>query len=96
MKTTDDNLTASDIINFKAGVELGYSLGTWNEDAEVLKSVNALVFRYQNHPFCRGLRGGFDKANLDKKLAKDKEIEERMDDVFKIHNEQREQNDLER
>lgn len=96
MKTTKENYTISDTINFKSGVNLGYSLGTWHDDPEILKTANSLVFRYQQHPFCRGLKVGFDKAHLHKRLEKEAKKNDRMDDVFKIHNESREQKDLER
>jgi hypothetical protein len=96
MKTSENNYSATDMVNFKAGVELGYSLSIWNEDPEVLKSVNSLVFRYKEHPFCRGLRLGFDKAQIDQKKEKEVLSEERMSEIFNIHNNNREYEDLER
>jgi len=96
MKTKKENYTATDMVNFKSGVELGYSLAIWNEDPEILKSVKALVFRYKEHPFCRGLRLGFDKAKMDQKREKESRSKERMDEIFKVHNAYREHEDLER
>ena len=96
MKTKKENYTATDMVNFKSGVELGYSLGTWNEDPEVLQSMNSLVSRYTEHPFCRGLKAGFEKAQIDKVHVKEAQKEERMNEVFSIHNESREHKDLER
>ena len=96
MKTKKENYTISDTINFKSGVELGYSLGTWNEDPEVLKSMNALVSCYTEHPFCRGLKAGFERAQVDKIRVNEAQKEERMNEVFNIHNQSREQKDLER
>jgi len=96
MKTSEDNYTATDLVNFKSGVELGYSLAIWNEDQEILKSVNSLVFRYKEHPFCRGLRLGFDKAQIDQKRDKEVLSDERMDEIFKVHNHNRGHEDLER
>lgn len=96
MKTTDENYSATDMVNFKSGVELGYSLAIWNEDPEVLKSVNSLVFRYKQHPFCRGLRLGFDKAQIDQKREKKNSNELRMGELTNARNNNREHKDLER
>ena len=96
MKTKDENYLVTDMVNFKSGVELGYSLAIWNEDPEVLKSVNLLVFRYKEHPFCRGLRLGFDKAQIDQKRGKKNSNELRMGELTNARNNNREHNDLER
>ena len=96
MKTTDDNYTATEIINFQSGVNLGYSLGLWNENPEVIQTVNSIANKNTHLPFCRGLNKGYERAMLDRREEKHFVRDKRMNEIFLAQNKTKNEKDLER
>ena len=96
MKTLDNNYTASEIINFQSGVNLGYSLGLWNETTEVITTVNSIANKNSHLPFCRGLNKGYERAMLDRSQEKQSGLDQRMNEIFFAQNKNKDEKDLER
>ncbi len=96
MKTIDDNYTASDMIDFQSGVNLGYSLGEWNENPEIIQTVNLIAKRNPHLTFCRGITKGYEKALLDRSKEKHSELDQRMNEISMAQNKTKDEKDLER
>jgi len=65
METINDKYSAFDLINFKSGVNLGYSLGSWKRSPEVIDSVNSLIKNNPQSAFYRGVIKGYERAVLE-------------------------------
>mgnify|MGYP000321336037 CR=1 FL=1 len=65
METINDKHSASDLINFKSGVNLGYSLGLWKRSPEIIESVNSLIKNNPQSAFYRGVNKGYERAVLE-------------------------------
>ncbi len=96
MKTIDDNPTALDMIDFQSGVNLGYSLGEWNENPELIQTVNLIAKRNPHLSFCRGITKGYERALLDRSKEKDLEHDQRMNEILIAQNKTKDEKDLER
>lgn len=96
MKTTDDNYMVSEMINFQSGVNLGYSLGLWNENPEVIQTVNTIANKNLHLPFCRGLTKGYERAMLDRRQEKHFERDQRLKELHKAQDHSKDQKELER
>jgi hypothetical protein len=96
MKTIDNNILGSDLTNFHSGVNLGYSLGSWNEDADIIKSVNSIAERNSHSPFCRGIITGYERAMLDHRQEKHFERDQRLKELHKAQDHSKDQKELER
>lgn len=96
MNTLDDNYTASEIINFQSGVNLGHSLGSWNENPELIQIVNSIAKRNPHLSFCRGITKGYERALLDRSKEKHSELDQRMNEIFIAQSKSKDEKDLER
>ena len=96
METLDNKDTASEIINFQSGVNLGYSLGLWNETPEVIQTVNTIANKNSHLPFCRGLNKGYERAMLDRREEKHFVRDQRMNEILIAQNKTKDEKDLER
>lgn len=96
MKTLDDNYTASDMTDFQSGVNLGYSLGEWNENPELIQTVNSIAKRNPHLTFCRGITKGYERALHDRSQEKHSELDQRMNEIFIAQNKNKDEKDWER
>lgn len=96
MKTQDENYTASEIVNFQSGVNLGHSLGLWNENPELIKIVNSIAKRNPHLSFCRGITKGYERALLNRSKDKHSELDQRMNEISMAQNKTKDEKDLER
>lgn len=95
MNTIDDSVTTADLTNFQSGVNLGYSLGTWNNDQKVIDRVLSISNNNPQSPFCRGLNKGFEKTLLDKDKNQNHQFDERMSELKKTSNRDLDSKDIE-
>jgi len=96
MKTKDDTYTATDMIEYQSGVNTGYSLELSHENHILLETVQSIVNRNKEHPFCRGLRNGVEKAKLDRKQDKHLQRGQRLDELSMAQHKNRDHQDLDR
>ncbi len=96
METKDDNYTASDMVNFQSGVNLGYSLEEWGESPELVQTVNSIAKRNAHLTFYRGITKGYERALLDRSKEKHSELDQRMSEIFIAQNKTKDEKDLER
>lgn len=96
METINDKYSASDLINFKSGVNLGYSLGSWKRSPEVIESVNSLIRNNPQSAFYRGVNKGYERAILERKNEVSLDNYNRMSELGRFNNKNKDNLDLDR
>ncbi len=95
MEAIYDNYSASDAVNFQSGVNLGYSLKSWNGKSKVLESVSAIIKRNPNSPFCRGISLGVEKAIQDIEKNNPDHFNDRMSELRKNRDNNKDSKEIE-
>ena len=96
METINDKYSASDLINFKSGVNLGYSLGSWKRSPEVIESVNSLIRNNPKSAFYRGVYKGYERAVHERNNEVPVDKNDRMSELSRFSNDSKESIDLDR
>lgn len=92
MTQKTNNQDNTNLIEYKRGCHLGYSLGLSDVDETLVKTVMTIASR-NKLPLCLGLRKGFEFALKDKKLEKHLS---RLQELDKINKQRDKQKGLER
>ena len=96
METIVDNNSANELINFKSGVNLGYSLASWGGSPNTIETINSIVRNNPQSAFCRGLDKGYERAVFDRQNDMSPDSDSRMSELDRFQGRTKENKDLER
>jgi len=83
METIDDKYSANELTNYKSGVNLGYSMESWNMNPRVIETINSIVRQNPHSAFCRGVNKGLERAVLEQDKEQNDQFDSRMSELNK-------------
>jgi len=96
MESKEDKNVATELINFKSGINLGYSLASLDGDPNIINTIKSIVSNNPQSAYCRGINKGYERAILDRQNEMTLDSDNRMQELTKLKNKSKDNIDLDR